>query len=66
MTNIADGVPSNSSFLVITNLPLHRTINTEIIKLDISDHFLIFLIGETEKRMTPEEKVQITKCLINN
>ena len=33
-------------------------------KLDISDHFAIFLIAETEKRITPEGKVQITKRLI--
>ena len=37
-----------------------------IIKLDISDHFPTFLIAETEKRMTPEGKVQIAKPLINN
>ena len=39
-------------------------INTGIIKLDISDHFPIFLIAE-KKRITPEGKVQITKRLIN-
>ena len=66
MTNIADGVPSTSSLLVITNSLLYRTINTTIIKLDISDHFPIFLIAETEERMTWEGSVQITKRLINN
>ena len=42
------------------------TINTGILKLDISDHFSIFLITKTENKMTPEGKVQITKYLINN
>ena len=51
---------------VITNSLLHRTINTGIRKLDISDHFPIFLIAKTEKKLTPEGKVQITKRLINN
>ena len=51
---------------IITNSLLHRTINTGIIKLDISDHFPIFLITETEKTITLERKVQITKLLINN
>ena len=51
---------------IITNSLLHRTINTGIIKRDISDHFPIFLIAETYKRITPEGKVQITKRLINN
>ena len=51
---------------IITNSLLHRTINTGILKLDISDHFPIFLIAKTEKKMTPEGKVQITKRLINN
>ena len=51
---------------IITNQLLHRTINTGIIKLDISNHFPIFLIAETEKRITPEEKVQMTKRLTNN
>ena len=51
---------------IITNSLLHRTINTGKIKLDISDHFSIVLIAETEKRITPEGKVQITKRLINN
>ena len=37
-----------------------------IIKLGISDHFPTFLTAETEKRMTPEGKVQIAKPLINN
>ena len=46
------------------NSLLHRTINTGIIKLDISDHLPIFLIAETEKRMTPEGKVQITRRII--
>ena len=45
---------------------LHRTINTRILKLDISDHFPIFLIVKTEMKMTPEGKVQITKRLMNN
>ena len=51
---------------IITNQLLHRTINTGIIKLDISNHFPIFLIAETEKRITPEKKVQMTKRLTNN
>ena len=51
---------------IITNPLLHRIINTRIIKLDISDHFSIFLISVTEKRVTPEGKVQITKRLIND
>ena len=51
---------------VITNSLLHRAINTGILKLDISDHFPIFLIAKTEKKMKPEGKVQITKRLINN
>ena len=51
---------------IITNSLLHRTINTGILKLNISDHFPIFLIAKTEKKMTPEGKVQITKRLINN
>ena len=51
---------------IITNSLLHRTINTGIIQLDISDHFPIFLIAETERRMTPEGKKQITKHLANN
>ena len=42
------------------------TINTGILKLDISDHFSIFLITKTENKMTPEGKAQITKYLINN
>ena len=37
-----------------------------ILKLDISDHFPIFFIAKTEKKKTPEGKVQITKRLINN
>ena len=37
-----------------------------ILKLYIWDHFPIFLIAKTEKKMTPEGKVQITKRLINN
>ena len=45
---------------------LLRTVNTGIIKLNISDLFSIFLIAETEKRMTPEGKLQITKRLVNN
>ena len=51
---------------IITNSLLHWTINTGIIKLDISDHFQILLIPGTEKKITPEGKVQITKSLINN
>ena len=51
---------------IIKNSLLHRAINTKIIKLDISDHFPIFLIAETEKGITPEGKVQITQRLINN
>ena len=51
---------------IITNSLLHRTINRGISKLDMLDHFAIFLIAEKEKRMTPEGKVQITKHLINN
>ena len=50
----------------ITNSPLHRAINTEILKLDISDHIPMFFIAVTEKRMTLEGKVQITRSLINN
>ena len=49
---------------IITNSLLHRTINTGIIKLDISGHFPVFLIAE-KKRTTPEGKVQITERLIN-
>ena len=51
---------------IITNSLLHWKINTEIIKLDVLDYFPIFLMTETEKRITPERKVQITKRLINN
>ena len=51
---------------IIANLLLHRTINMGIIKLDISDYFPICLIAETENRMTPEGKVEITKRLLNN
>ena len=51
---------------IIANSPLHRTINKGIIKLNISDHFPIFLRAETERRMTPEGKKQITKHLANN
>ena len=51
---------------IITNSLLHRAISTGITKLNISDHFPIFLIAETEKRITPEGKVQITKRSINN
>ena len=49
-----------------TNSLLQKTINTGILKLDISDHFPIFLIAKVDKKMTPEGKVQITKRLINN
>ena len=51
---------------ITANSPLHRTINKGIIKLNISDHFPIFLRAETERRMTPEGKKQITKHLANN
>ena len=51
---------------IIANSLFHRTINTGILKLDISDHFPIFLIAKTEKKVTPEGKVQITKRLTNN
>ena len=51
---------------IITNSLFHRKINTGILKLDISDLFPMFLIAKTEKKMMPEEKVQITKRLINN
>ena len=51
---------------IITNSLLHRTINTGIVKLDILDHYPIFLIAETGKKIIPERKVQITKRLINN
>ena len=51
---------------IITNSLLHRTINTGILKRNISDHFPIFLIAKTEKKMTLEGKVQITKRLTNN
>ena len=51
---------------IITNSLLHRTIDTGVLKLDISDHFPTFLVAKTEKKMTPEGKVQITKRLINN
>ena len=46
---------------ILIQTHLYRTINAGIIKLDISDHFPIFLIAETEKRITPEGKVQITR-----
>ena len=49
---------------IVTNSLLHRTRNTGILKLNISGHFPIFLIAKTEKKMTPEGKVQITKRLI--
>ena len=51
---------------IITNSLLYRSIDAGIIKLDISDHFSIFMIAGTEKRMTQEEKVQITKRLIRS
>ena len=51
---------------IITNSLLHKRTNTGILKLDISDHFSIFLITKAENKMTPEGKVQITKYLINN
>ena len=52
--------------LWVTNSLLHRTINTGILELDISDHFPIFLIAKTEKKITPGGNVKITKRLINN
>ena len=51
---------------ITTNSLLHRTINTGILKLDSLDHFPIFLIAKTKKKMTPDGKVQILKRLINN
>ena len=30
------------------------------------DHFPIFLVAKTERKMIPEEKIYITKRLINN
>ena len=48
------------------NSALHRTIDMGIIKLDVLDHFPIFLIVVTEKGITPEDTVQNTKRLINN
>ena len=45
---------------------MSSALNTGIIKLDISDHFPIFLIAETEERKTPERKTKVTKHLINN
>ena len=51
---------------IFTNSLLHRTITPGILKLDISDHFPIFLIAKTDKKITLEGKVQITKRLINN
>ena len=41
-------------------------LDTGIIKLDVLDHFPIFLIAGTENRITPEGKVEITKRLINS
>ena len=49
---------------VVTNSPLHKTINTGINIFDILDHFPIFLITKAKRRMT-EGKVQITKHLID-
>ena len=51
---------------IITNSLLYRTIDTGVIKLDISDHFPIFLIPGTENKMTQVGKVRITKRLKNN
>ena len=51
---------------VITKSLLKRTINTEIIKLDVLHNFAKFLIAETEHRITLEGKVQIAKRLKNN
>ena len=44
---------------VIVNWLLHKTINTGIIKLDISNHFPIFLIAETENWMNQKEKYKL-------
>ena len=49
----------------ITNSLSHRAIDTGIVKLDVLDHFPIFLIVGTGNRMTLEGKVQVTKQLIN-
>ena len=58
---------SNALDHIITDSLIHGTINTGIIKLDISVDFPVFLIAETEKRMTPVGgEVQITKRLVNN
>ena len=51
---------------IITNSLLHSTINMGTITFNILDHFPIFLIAKTERRVTPEGNVQITKHLINN
>ena len=51
---------------IITTSVLHRTIDVGVIKLDILNHFPIYLVAGTGKRMTLGEKVQITKLLIDN
>ena len=63
---------------IITNSLLHITIRTVIIKLDVSDRFLKFLIAETEKRITPAGSTnyetfnkqknyeQVSKCSTEN
>ena len=45
---------------------LHRTIDMGVIKLDILNHFSIYLVAPTGKRMVLGKKVQITKLLIDN
>ena len=50
---------------IITHLPLHRTISAGIIKPDVSDHFPIFLIVETEKRIIPVGKYKLQNELRN-
>ena len=37
-----------------------------VIKLDILNHFSIYLVARTGKRMVLGKKVQITKLLIDN
>ena len=43
---------------IITNSSLHRTIDMGVIKLHILDHFSIFLVAGTEKRMTPNNETK--------
>ena len=45
---------------------LHRAIDMGVIKLDILNHFSIYLVAPTGKRMVLGKKVQITKLLIDN